>query len=287
MNTQITDIDSYILQWLTTKKILDLRLISCYYNKLILNYNLIIKIKNAHHIQNLAHCSNICFNIDMKDAGSITTYDNVIAIKTSSLIKQMYVRIEKFTNLTALSLSRYNIISRQSLHNLTKISSLTIYTNQYITVNSISHLTNLTKLHISYSVTDMSDDNLSYLTKLFNLYVNNNNNITGTCFKNLTNITKLKIYHCSNITSFSELIFLTNLTLLTLYPNPYLTDEKLRYLTNIRSLDIDQKTKNYNITYHGISNMTNLKNISCRKTLIKAPDIQKMTNIIYFNDSFF
>lgn len=212
-------------------------------------------------------------------------------LKTLKLCENIYVKdkhLRCLTNITSLSLTRCKQITMDSLTYLTNLIDLTV---TYRDIGNLSLLTNITKLDITRC--NIDDDQLLYLTKLrrLSLYVDQ---ITDRSIVNLTNLEWLSLMTPSvTDTSIKQL---TNLTYLDLYQSPNITCESLKSLptlthmriscvtisnfaclTNLRTLEV---IGDMGHTGRWIKYMTNLTSLSLHSVLaIEEDDILMLTNL--------
>jgi hypothetical protein len=152
--------------------------------------------------------------------------------------------LKKLTNLTALYIESNRYISESTLKHLTDLTELNI-SYQHFTSDSVEHLDKLKTLNIIGT----KINTISKLTNLTKLYTNglvpqdqltklSHLTLTKECALNdkLTQLTSLSI-KSQNVTD-NVLIKFSNLTALYLSQNSLITDASLKRLTKLKILDI-------------------------------------------------
>ena len=201
---------------------------------------------------------------------------------------------DSFSNL--INLEDISLLSKDShllekCFDLTKLSSLTLHSNEYysqiIPNVIIRKLTQLKKLTLS----NYSDQPLPDLNPLINIHTLDLNDVTlfPNCFDSLTHLRKLKIDNYNIIDG----IFPIHLTKLELGLCTKITDESLKYLspslckfneiselkllTNLRSLKVNIEIDNLNEI---ISSLSNLRTLSLYEfNNVTDNTIRKLTNL--------
>ena len=191
--------------------------------------------------------------------------------------------IEKFTNLTELSL-KYNQISEiRAISELTNLRNLDLSSNPIRNISELSGLTNLTELYLySNQISDISE--LSGLTNLKILKLSSNKISDISVLAGMTNLTNLEMLFnkISDISAISELKKLTDLTL---GYNQIGDISAISELKNLTRLDLDNNQISDISAISGLTKLTtlDLKNQTIEKTVgkeetqeIELPEIIKV-----------
>lgn len=183
-------------------------------------------------------------NLTFLRCNSITKNEG---IQNLTRLKTLYlghsITDEAFFNLTNLTrlIVEERGITDQTLKRLTQLLRLQYYSNNHITHEGLSHLTNLR--HLNFRFNSLIDQNRALSV--------------------LTNLTKLKLYNGYD----------------RIEGNLILTDESLKLLTQLKSLRLAVSYNNNRITGQSISCLTNLKNLLCGPISISADCILALTNL--------
>jgi len=185
------------------------------------------------------------------------------------------------TNLLKLNLGCNNIVSDYGLKQLTKLKKLIIDgSGDRITNDGISTLINLTYISDDDELTNniITMESISCLTNLkkFNFYILYDFKENSLWY--LTNLKKLEIY--GGNPSPESLLRLTKLKSLTIYDNQSIKNETIKQLTYLKKLNISDSTQ---ITHEGFSLLTQLKSLTIPSSF--QADLKYLTNlkIIYNN----
>ncbi len=174
-------------------------------------------------------------------------------------------------SLTQLDLSWDNIVTDDTLSQLTNLRSLNLSNNRKITGAGVVSLTNLTKLDVGFpnALTD-SDFQFPLLTTL---KIHCNKKLTDAVCAACPNLTDLDVYSNKCITD-AGLAHLPNLTRLSLWNDTRITDEGLANVPRLRALDL---TGTNRVIGHGLAHLPNLtqlrisSNSSIRCVRLAAP----------------
>lgn len=213
-----------------------------------------------------------------------------LTIQHNCCIKE---NVEKFTNLRKLEIFDRVLIGDNEIKHLTQLTSLDIYCNNTITIQSIRFLTNLVNLKVNKFI---RQENLAYLTRLHTLSLGHIHYGCITEIHHLPNLTSLSLVSDKLIQD-SELIKLcSTLLFLNLSGNFSITNDGLSKMTALKTLILDQNSNlkinnewntNDDITDKGLSNLTNLTSLSLvDNEIITDVCLMKLTNLQWLNISY-
>ena len=293
MNEIHIDILKYkIINYFSQNIMLNLRLVSKKFNKLLnyYNHNIIIYFidnmrnmnyeygnrqrmsfirdninnkfitrKNKWHCVNNVESINLTFIISINDLNLIDDENILIdyySNETSNYIDETSNNIKKYCN-KFLSLKMNNLekfFKDLDLKKLTKLEKLTISNFDAYSIN-LSELSNLKILKCNYK---SKNEEIENLNKLEELDIKNCHMITNLGIKKLTNLKKLVC-------------------------NSNITDEGIKNLYKLEFIDISKCEKN--ISIKTLKNFKNLKRIKCchRNIRLKNVVIEKYSSKIDFN----
>jgi len=179
------DVWSSILKYLTVEELLNICLVSKYFNDYICNkkidneyiitynyYDSLDKFIMLIKFNDAKKSINFSYDLDLTKNGNISNY-----------------MLNCLENITCLDFS-CRIITDNGIKNITSLKYLNLSSKYHITNNALGFLTNLTTINLEENV-GITDDGLMNLTKLYILDLRHNNYITDNGLKYLPQLKAL------------------------------------------------------------------------------------------------